>query len=49
MAELGELLDADPVCRSVSTAAQVQNARSSSPVMSLRLQVSGSLIQVRAA
>ena len=32
-----------PVCRSVSTAAQVQNARSSSPVRSRRLPVAGSV------
>jgi hypothetical protein len=37
-----------PVCRNVSTAAQVQNARSSSPVRSRRLPVSGSATQIRA-
>ena len=37
-----------PVCRSVSTAAQVQNARSSSPVRSRRFPVDGSTTQIRA-
>ena len=38
-----------PVWRSVSIAAQVQNARSSSPVRSRRLPVSGSSAQILAA
>src|SRR5665647_2911360 len=37
-----------PVCRNVSTAAQVQNARSSCPLMSRRWPVSGSSPQIRA-
>ena len=49
MGQLGELLDADPVWRNVSTAAKVQNARSSSPDRSRRLPVSGSSAQIRAA
>jgi hypothetical protein len=49
VAELDQFLGADPVCRSTSTAAQAQNARSSSMARLRRLPVARSSAQMLAA